>query len=565
MIPLTFDRTYLHADLTAFLQQFAQNYPRLCQLVSIGKSHEGRDIWLAVLTNADSGPDGDKPAFWVDGNIHATEVSPSTCALYLIHKALTGYGADDKITALLDTRALYVVPRVNPDGAEMWLDARRRGIRSSTRPYPRPDEQDGLHEGDVDGDGRTLLMRVPDPNGPWKVHPGDPRLLIPRDPDDLRADGPCYRLLPEGAIRNYDGVNVKIAPRLEGLDLNRNFPMEWAFEGEQPGSGPYPASEPEARALVQFITDHPNITGGITFHTYSGVYLRPYSAHPDEDFPSTDLWTYQEIGKAATRITGYPAASVFHDFKYQPKDTVKGAFDDWMYDHLGVFAWTCELWNPLTQAGIDMKKPGGGYQFVEWYREHPVDDELKLLKWNDEALDGRGFVNWYPFQHPQLGPVELGGWDDAYCWRNPPPHLLEKEIAPHADFVFWHAAVSPRLVFQEVKVAPAGEGLHHVVAVVQNTGWLPTNVTARATEKKLARPIEVDLALPAGAVLVSGQRKVEIGPLGGRALKRSGLFEMDPTDDRARIEWVVRAPPGAAITLTAHSQRAGKAQRVVTL
>ena len=565
MNTLTFDRYHRYADLTTCLQNFAARFPNLCALTSIGKSHEGRELWLATLTNTATGPDTDKPAFWVDANIHATEVSPSSCALYTINKALNGYGTDEKITRLLDTRALYIVPRMNPDGAEMWLDERHRSIRSSTRPYPRPEEQDGLHEGDADGDGRILLMRVKDPNGPWKVHPSEPRLLIPRDPDDLSDDGPYYRLLPEGTIRNFDGVNVKIAPRLEGLDLNRNFPVEWAFESDQQGAGPYPTSEPEVRSVVQFIVDHPNITGGLTFHTYSGAYLRPYGTHPDETFPAEDLWTFQEIGKVATRMTGYPAVSVFHEFKYHPKQTIKGVFDDWMYDHLGCYAWTCELWNPLAQAGIDMKKTGGGYQFIEWYRDHPVEDDLKLLKWNDEQLGGKGFVNWYPFNHPQLGEVELGGWHDEYCWRNPPPHLLEKEIAPHADFILWHAAISPRLIFKEVKVRPAGEGAYHITAVLQNTGWLPTNVSLRAVEKKLVRPIEVELALPEGAKLISGQRKTEAGQLGGRALKRSGLFEADPTDDRAKVEWVVIAPQGSAITLTATSLRAGKARHTLTV
>ena len=124
--------------------------------------------------------------------------------------------------------------------------------------------------------------------------------------------------------------------------------------------------------MVQFITDHPNITGAIAFHTYAGAYLRPFSAHPDDTFYTEDLWTYQEIGKAITRITGYPAVSIFHDFKYHPKEVTKGGFDDWMYDHLGVYSWTCELWGPQQNAGISMKKASGeGYQFIDWMRYSP--------------------------------------------------------------------------------------------------------------------------------------------------------------------------------------------------
>jgi len=267
------------------------------------------------------------------------------------------------------------------------------------------------------------------------------------------------------------------------------------------------------------------------------------------------------------RLTGYPAVSVFHDFKYHPKETIKGAFDDWMYDHLGVYAWTCELWSPQREAGIDLsKKPNGaGSQYIEWYRDHPVEDDLKMMKWNDEKLEGKGFVTWYPFNHPQLGEVELGGWNDEYCWRNPPPQLLEKEIAPHADFIIFHALISPQLEFKEMTVTPLGEGAYHLRAVIQNTGWLSTSITTRAREKQLVRPLEVEIALPDGAALVGGQRKTELGQLEGRALKNTTFWEADPTTDRAKVEWVVRAPQGSSVTITAVHQRAGKMIKIIRL
>lgn len=559
----TFDHFYRYAELTDIVHGFAAQYPQLCEVSSIGKSHEGRDIWCVALTNTATGPASDKPAFWVDANIHATEVSPSVCAVYTINKVLSGYGSDAQATRLLDTRALYIVPRMNPDGAELFLDERHRMIRSSTRPYPRLEQLDGLYDEDIDGDGRLLTMRIKDPNGPWSVHPDDPRLLIPRDPTGVADDGPHYRLLSEGLIRNFDGVTITSAPPLEGLDLNRNFPVEWTFESEQRGAGPYPTSEPEVRAVVEFITSHPNITGGISFHTYSGAYLRPYGTKADDDIKAEDLWTFQEIGKMATTLTGYPAVSVYHDFKYHPKQTIKGVFDDWMYDHLGVYAWTCEIWNPPGQAGIEMKKPTGGYQFIEWYRNHPLEDDLKLLKWNDEVLDGKGFVNWYTFQHPQLGEVELGGWNFEYCWRNPPPHLLEKEIAPHANFIIWHALISPQLQFKDVQVKPLGDGAYHIRAVVQNTGWLPASVSGRAVDKKMVRPLELEISLPAGATLISGQKRAEAGHLTGRALKLRPYDSEDTTTDQAKAEWVVSAPQGGSITITATHLRAGKVAQTV--
>src|SRR5205814_1184107 len=116
---------------------------------------------------------------------------------------------------------------------------------------------EGLKRDDINGDGMTLQMRVLDANGAWKKHPDDPRVMVRRDP--VEVDGKYYRLLPEGRITNYDGVTFGIQRTKEGLDLNRNFPAHWRTEHEQPGAGPYPTSEPEARALVAFIASHLNI------------------------------------------------------------------------------------------------------------------------------------------------------------------------------------------------------------------------------------------------------------------------------------------------------------------
>jgi murein tripeptide amidase MpaA len=553
MPQVRFDTYYRYDELTRILHAFAEEYPQLVRIESIGKSYEGRDIWLLTLTNFATGPADEKPALWVDGNIHASEVSPSSACLYLLHRLTREYGSHEKITRCLDTRAFYICPRVNPDGAEWALADKPKIIRSSTRPYPYDEDPiGGLVTEDIDGDGRMLMMRIPDPNGNWKKHPDEPRLMIRRDPDE--TGGEYYRILPEGRFDEpFDPAILTIQPKKEGLDLNRNFPAHWRQEYEQDGAGPYPTSEPEVRAIVDFIAKHPNITGGVTFHTWSGVLLRPYSHQPDDAFPAEDLWTYQKIGAKGTEITGYPNISVYHDFKYHPKEYISGVFDDWMYDHMGVFAWTVEIWSPQRQAGIT------DYKFIDWYREHPVEDDLKLLKWSDEALGGRGYVDWYPFEHPQLGRVELGGWDMLYAWRNPPPEFLEQEVALFPDWLVWHLLISPKLAVYEATVEPLGDALYKVRLVVQNTGWLPTYITKKALEKKLVRGVIAEIELPDGATLRTGKPREELGQLEGRAYKPSAanVWNADPTDDRAKVEWVVHAPQGGTVRLTARHERAG--------
>jgi murein tripeptide amidase MpaA len=549
---LPYDHYLTYRELTDLLESYQAARPDLVRLETLGESHEGREIHLAVVTRFETGIDTEKPALWVDGNIHATEVSPTTACLTLMHKLLSQDGEDPDVTRVLDTRVFYICPRVNPDGAELFLSDRPRYIRSSTRPYPFDEEPiEGLRREDLDGDGRVLLMRIQDPNGAWKAHPEEPRLLVRRDPTE--TGGTYYRVLPEGVIDNYDGVTVKMQRVKEGLDLNRNFPAHWRQEHEQYGAGPFPTSEPEVRAIVKFIVDHPNITGGVTFHTYSGVLLRPYGTVSDDAFPAEDLWTYQKIGQKGTELTGYPVLNVFADFKYHPKEVITGVFDDWLYDHLGIFGWTTELWSPQKQAGIDNSKP------IDWHRDHPVEDDLKLLKWNDEQLDGKGFVDWHPHEHPQLGPVELGGWDAIWAIRNPPPQFLEAEVKPHADWLVWHLLISPRLELHSAEVTKVGSESYAVRVVVHNTGWLPSYVCKKALERKIVRGVVAEIDLPEGARLVSGSLREEGPQLEGRAYENPTVFGWgaNPTTDRAKFEWVLHAPEGGEAHVIAKHDRAG--------
>jgi murein tripeptide amidase MpaA len=554
-----FDRYYRNDELMEILQGWAEERPELVTLESIGKSFEGREIWLVTVTNTETGPALEKPGFLIEANIHAIEVTGATAALHLIHRLVSGYGSDEQVTRAVDTRAFYVLPRLNPDGPELALADRPRFIRSSTRPWPLAEEVDGLYEEDLDGDGRILMMRLEDPNGAWKEHPEEPRLMVRREPED--HGGTYYRMLWEGRIRNFDGVTIKIAPPLEGLDLNRNFPMEWAVEGEQYGAGPYPTSEPEIRAMVQAIVDRPNITGHIAYHTFSGVHLRPYSSYADDHFPTGDLRIYKLLGEKATALTGYPAISIFHDFKYDPKQSVKGGANDWFYDHLGLFSWTTEFWSPQREAGIEE------YEYIDWLRDHPPEDDLKLLRWSDDQLDGKGYVEWYPFEHDQLGRVELGGWNLMYCWANVPTQFLEREIAPHTELAIWHALVSPKLELRSLDVEPLGESRWLIRLVVENSGWLPTSVSEKAVERKAVRPLEAEITLPEDGKVVGGEKKVELGQLDGRVHRRSVLWwaSNDATSDRAKVEWVVEAPDGSSAEIEVRHQRAGTLRREVKL
>ncbi|WP_104905284.1 M14 family zinc carboxypeptidase [Nostoc sp. 'Lobaria pulmonaria (5183) cyanobiont'] len=110
MPDVRFDKYYRYEDLTRIVHSYAKEFPQLVRIESIGKSYEGRDIWLLTVTNFATGAHQEKPAVWVDGNIHATELAPSSVCLYLLQTLVTAYGTHSEITRCLDTRTFYICP-----------------------------------------------------------------------------------------------------------------------------------------------------------------------------------------------------------------------------------------------------------------------------------------------------------------------------------------------------------------------------------------------------------------------------------------------------------------------
>jgi hypothetical protein len=281
----------------------------------------------------------------------------------------------------------------------------------------------------------------------------------------------------------------------------------------------------------------------------------------DDDMTPEDLWMIKRLSDIGATLTGYPAISGFHDFKYHPKEVITGT-QDWLYEHQGALCWTVEIWAPNKEAGIT------GYDWIHWYRDHPPEDDLKLLKWSDEQCGGQAHVDWKPFVHPQLGPVEIGGWDRMNYWRNPPPHLREREAARFPAWLTQLALALPRLETLQATATPLEAGTWRVRMAVANAGYLPSYVTRRARERQVIRGTIFEIELPEGATLVTGKTRETCDPLEGHAPTNSlqaFLPNRDLTGDRALQEWIVRAPRGAQVRVTVRADRAGAVSATIPL
>ena len=143
---------------------------------------------------------------------------------------------------------------------------------------------------------------------------------------------------------------------------------------------------------------------------------------------------------------------------------------------------------------------------------------------------------------------------------------MEEELKRFPGWLVWHALISPKLALREASVTPLGGETYRVRLVVENSGWLPSYITKKALEKKIMRGVICEIELPKGARLESGKLREELAQLEGRAYKTAMLDEFDEaTSDRVKAEWVVHAPKGGTVKLTARHDRAGVVRTKVKL
>lgn len=553
------DRYYTYAGLTHLLQTWQSHYPDLLAISTIGTSSEGRTIPLAILTNQTTGPHDTKPAYYIDAEIHAAEVTGSSVALGTIDHLLSGYGADPVITDLLDHTTLYVVPRIAVDAVETFL-LTTKDARSSYVGVTDPTS--GLIPSDLNGDGLVSSMRFKDPGGPWKISELDDRVMIRREPNEY--GGEYYVVIPEGEIANWNGgpINLARSAFSTGLDFNRNFPHWWQPAWKQPGSGQYPLAQPEPKAVADFVLAHPNIHGSLHHHTSIGCILRPSATYPDSEMPPLDLRAYQTIGGIVADLTGYPLINIFSENPISPGKPGYGISFDWMFDQAGVFALATELWSFVHTVGLTPTP------LAEQIFNRSEADDIAILRYFDEHTNGRGFTPWTTFDHPQLGPVEIGGWERKFGLMNPPGPLLPAEIDRLIPATLAAMGTPARLRIIGSGAEHLDDNLWRVWLNIANDGFLPTYGSETWRKTGNAKPVTATIHLPDDVSLLDpATASRDLGHLPGRVSDYAS-FRHDGDYShlsRAHTEWFVRAPAGTQLTATITTPRAGTKTTTINL
>lgn len=477
----TFDRVHPYEEIVTYLKGYAAAYPKWTRLESIGKSGQGRDLWMITITNPDTGPEMGKPAMYIDGNTHANEVQGTETALYTVDFLLKNYGKLPRVTELLDRAVFYVLPVVNADGRAAWFGKPSNASYPRTVMVPVDDDRDGRVDedgpDDLDGDGVLTNMRkkVPLGQGTHRLDPKDPRILVPVGPEEL---GDYLQLGDEGSDEDGDGrVNED---SVGYVDPNRTYGYMWEPEYVESGAGPYPLSIPESRAIATWALSHPNVAALQSYHNSGGMILRGPGAKSDPPYPPQDIRVYDLIGKEGEKA--------LPDYRYMIswKDlyTVHGATTDHFYGLHGVIAFTNELYAGNLE---DLNHDGN------------ITDEERI-RFNDVIALGRQFADWKPFKHPQYGDIEIGGYRQD-VGRVPEGWFLQQEAHRNNAFVLFHAYHMPRLSIGEVTVKKLGDRLWRLEVPVLNDRGIPT-MTAQARSNKLHRQ---DIAtVTGGRVVASG-------------------------------------------------------------
>ena len=544
-----------HRDLTARLRRLTAAHPRLTRLERIGVSRERRELWMLQVAAPSALALERRPGILVVANLAGNDLAGSALAIALAEGLLTRHaGGDADVRSLLETRVFYFIPRLNPDGAERAF--RRPLVLDRRNAAPGGDEG---RLADLNGDGFITMMRVPDPDGAWKQDEKDPRLLVRAG----RLDQGQYHLVPEGDFRRPEAAALR-----PGVDLNRNFPVNWKMDYQQAGAGPRPVSEAEVRAFLEFANAHPNtyVLHVLQVGTDDPTLPRAQDIPPRGQGTPYDQVYYERLTKKHKELFGnaprgqqpippgpppvpqFARRGGFFFGRFFGLRTVTvdeerpagseryaGTCLDWGYDTHGLLAAAAELWTAPPKPDDAEKKRAEG--------------ERGWLEWNDEVLDGEGFLPWTPFEHPHLGPVEIGGWK-PFTKDSPPPEVVAEAVEPHLNFLLWRAEQTPLVQLKEVRVEALGGAYYRLRATVTNIGPVATS-TGQGVRSRDDRAVFLQLDLT-NAEIVVGVRRANAGVIG-------------PGREKT-FEWIVRRTAATGrIVVTADSARAGIDRKAVDL
>jgi len=537
-LDLTWDRWLDHDEMGERMQLMARTWPKFLTLSSMGDSYGGRELWVMTINNPDTGPELNKAGMYIEADVHGNEVQSSEITLYTIWYLMENYARNPEIKKLVDERVFYIVPTVNPDGRDFFLHGTGSGAR--TGHVPVDSDGDGLFDedgpDDLNGNGVVEQIRKYVPGeGTHRISHADPRLMEAVPPGEK---GDWVLLGSEGLDNDEDGRVNEDPPG--GYDGNRNYGAGWQPQYVQNGSMDYPFQLPESRATQNWFAAHPNIAGLQTYHNSAGMILRPPGSAWDGDFPASDIRVYDEIGENGERILPW----FNYHITWQGLYTIHGGSTDWANDGHGMIAFLNELWN----QGQSFQSPLLAAQQED--NRTPISRGLSRFFFDDFLEFGENFVEWAPFDHPEYGEVEMGGWNKFGSRIN--PRFMSMEVFHrNMAFTLYHADQMPLMRMGDTRVESLGGGMYKVWVDITNERVIPT-ITARAMSTRAVRPdlliAEGDVEIVAAGWVANKHQPGKTQLIDQEKLNRILVRSGHPGRTTRTVEYLVRGSGNLEVT-----------------
>ena len=542
----------------------------MAQMRSLGSSHEGREIWMVEIADRSGTPLAERPAVLVVGNLSGDQLVGSHLALEAV-RHLIGSGAAE---ADLANHVIYVVPRLNPDGAEAMFGPTNWGRRGNAFPYD--DDNDGRTDedqpNDLNGDGQITVMRVADPAGAFMVDPDDARLM--RRADRAKGERGTHSIYWEGTDDDGDGFVNEDGPG--GVDLDRNFQHEYPYWDADAGT--YMVSEPESRALMDFVIAQRNIAAIVTFGHSDNLVTPPDSRGALAEARGVTLNGFADEGfgdlfgsgvypvpfqQGGLRLRGaQPGSDNDPNSGRRPEVTVNRQDQE----YFGAVSEAYEELTGITEVALNRTARGAFFQYG-YYQfgvpsfstpgwglptgEHDPEGsgDARLVS----GFEGAGievFSDWTSYAHPDFGDVEIGGFLPS-ALTNPPATDLAELGASHGAFVARVASMLPQIHIADASVEAHGGGVFTVSVDVANDGYFPSSLQHGVTSRSVD-PVLVQIQVDADAIVTGAQKSHRIPKLDGSGARQT-------------ITWVIRGRDGDSVEIRVRSEKGGMDTETVRL
>jgi hypothetical protein len=524
---LTLDGQYLNqAQLSARVRKLGSEYPGLCNVRALTNTSAGNPVWLLTVGTTD--PDA-KPGIAIVGGVDGRYLFGRELACGFAEKLLKSSGEND-IKELLKKVTFYILPDVSPDATAQYFGkpVYERSINARSTDDDRDFLTDEDPAEDINNDGLITLIRVKDPAGEYIESNEDKRIMVKADLS--KGETGTYLVYSEGTDNDKDGSFNEDGEG--GVSFNRNFTYNYEEFGRN--SGQYPISEPEVKAVADFLFDRFNIYAVFTFGPQDNLGQpmkaadRPESARnpsqaasqnapPDQGMMRRDRGRITSVMKT-DEIINKLVSDKYHAVTglkgVPPAVSEPGNFMEWAYYHYGRYSFSSPGWWLSVEKG---KNP-----------------ESEYLKFAGKKNIPDVFVPWTKIDHPDFpGKMTEVGGIKPFAMFDPPADTIASLTDSHFRFITEIAEMHPELEFLDITTENAGENIFRISLKVHNKGIFAT--CAEIGDQNIWTRIMRITVEPSGSQeLISGTKVQRIQRLQG--------------DESAEFTWLISGRGKTKIT-----------------